>query len=174
MSISVVLVSVARALLAVVIVVAGAAKLADTPGFQQTLRGLGAPGGLVRTLSLSIPSLELGVGLLMLTGAWTSIADALLLALTSGFLVTSSVAVLRRVEVECRCFGQLGRSTFHLGTVRRAGGLFALSIAVVVGDAVTEKTAAPSVSTALVVLAGVAFAAACAQATRALELVNPG
>jgi uncharacterized membrane protein YphA (DoxX/SURF4 family) len=104
-----------RALLAAVLVAAGAAKLADILGFANTLLELGVPDRethLVRMLALAIPLLEIGLGLALVSYLWPTIISAVVLILMCGFSIVVLVALRKAPHVACRCFGSLSSSQF--------------------------------------------------------------
>jgi uncharacterized membrane protein YphA (DoxX/SURF4 family) len=104
-----------RMLLATVLIAAGAAKLADTRSFAATLMRLGVPAHrelLIRGLAYIIPLVELGVGIAAVSGLWPTVVNSALLVLTGGFSIVVIVALSKRLEVACRCFGALSDSQF--------------------------------------------------------------
>lgn len=91
---------VAGAVVGVVLVVAGAAKLTSKQWPAQA-DALGVPPGAVRAL----PVLELIVGVALVAGVpYAGVAAAALLA---GFTVFLVVALRRGVQAPCACFGSL-------------------------------------------------------------------
>ncbi len=104
-----------RASLAAVLVAAGAAKLADTRSFAITLIGLGVPARrerLLRGLALTIPLVEMGVGVMVVSGFWPAVTNGVLLLLMCSFSIVVIVALLKNLQVKCRCFGALSDSQF--------------------------------------------------------------
>ena len=123
-----------RAFLAIVLLIAGAAKLSDTRSFTLTLLGLGMPlqaKRLIRGLTLFVPVIELGVGLLLASGLWPNTVAIISLVLFTVFSVVVFVALKRTPHVKCRCFGSLSDSQFSgWGAARNI--LFLLSAAFLV------------------------------------------
>src|SRR5690348_4137300 len=74
-----VLVFAARALLGIVLIMAGAAKLVDVSGFARTLAGLmprsTATDETIRALAVAIPMGELLLGVVVITGLWSTVTD---------------------------------------------------------------------------------------------------
>ena len=129
-----VIVLLVRASLAAVLVAAGAAKLADTRSFAATLMGLGVPvrrHPLIRRLALIIPLLEVGLGIAVVSGLWPGIVNGAVLVLLASFSIVVIIALRRKLQVACRCFGTLSDSQFTgKGLLRSlfltvlAGGVF--------------------------------------------------
>lgn len=104
-----------RASLAAVLVMAGAAKLADTRSFAATFIALGVPAQrtfLLRGLALCIPLMELGLGITMVSGLWPGIINGVVLVLLASFSIVVFIALRRKLHVVCRCFGTLSDSQF--------------------------------------------------------------
>lgn len=163
-----------RAFLAAVLIVAGAAKLADTHGFAGTLIGLGVPvrwGRLIRGLALAIPLLEVGLGIALALNAWPMIADLAVLALLSFFSVVTIVAVLKVPRVTCRCFGALSDSQFNGKGLARSLFLTALALIVVWSRGMPLPTAGgerPLLITVVLLSGYLIFALAAAQASKTI------
>ncbi len=105
-----------RGFLAAVLVVSGAAKLADIQSFTTTLVGLGFPAEqkyLVRKLSLLIPLIEVCIGIMLVSGFLQTIINGILLLVMCCFSVTVIIALQKRLHVECKCFGSLSDSQFN-------------------------------------------------------------
>src|SRR5579884_1219355 len=82
-----------RAVLAAVLVAAGAAKLADVQSFVATVRGLGLPvrqEPLLRGLALLVPLVELALGVGLASGLWPTVINGL----ASLFMLALSVVVI--------------------------------------------------------------------------------
>jgi uncharacterized membrane protein YphA (DoxX/SURF4 family) len=111
-----------RAILATVLIVAGTVKLVDRNNFSRTLSDLGIPARfrfLQLFLSFAVPAVELVVGLTLICGFWATIINVMALGLMVLFTIVTSYALMRRLNVECRCFGALSSSQFSTtGLVR--------------------------------------------------------
>jgi hypothetical protein len=103
-----------RAVLAAVLIAAGAAKLADRPSFTLTLLGLGVKSTYAPILAVTIPMLEVGLGLGLVAALWPYPVSAAVLAMLVLFSLVTLSAIQLRSRVECRCFGSLTES--HFGT----------------------------------------------------------
>ena len=102
-----VLLSLSRALLALVLIGAGAAKLGDRAGTGDAMLGFGVPARLVPLLVWLLPAAELliGIALVPATTAWWGAAGALVLFIL--FLGAIGWNLARGRRPDCRCFGQL-------------------------------------------------------------------
>jgi hypothetical protein len=157
-----------RAVLGVVLIAAGAAKVADRGGFARTLLALGAPAKpiwLVQGLSLGLPATELGLGLMLVTGLWSALLDGVVLGLMTMFSVVVVFALIQRPTVTCKCFGALTESAFTLAGLVRSLALTTLAvISMVSALARPQSTPASAGLVLLLTLACGIFAAATSQA----------
>ncbi len=170
------LVLVVRAGLAAVLVAAGAAKLADTQSFAATLLGLGVPaqqGHVARKLSIAVPIVEVGLGLVSASGLWRPAVDVAILLLFMGFSVVVAVALRRAPEVTCRCFGALSDSQFSVKGLMRSLLLTAAAIVVWWGGRGYDAQLVAAPGMVLLLVAGYAlFAVAAAQAAKTLAQIK--
>jgi hypothetical protein len=156
----------AKAAVAVVLLVAGGAKLADLHGFAAAI-GLFLPRRWPRRLRAGLPlaAAVIAAGELLLGAVslcwpalgWVNVA---VLALACGFIAVAAVGYARRGGQECRCFGALTRREF---------GPRALVQALLIGGAawLAARPARPAqlqigVSAHLLLLAGAAIMALAA------------
>ena len=117
----------ARILLAAVFVVAGVAKLADTPGTRRAIADFIGAERLARPLAVLLPLAELTVAGLLLP-ATTAVAGAAgALALLALFAVAIAVSLARGRAPECHCFGQLHSAPANRWTLARNGMLLAVA-----------------------------------------------
>lgn len=102
-----VVVLLARLLLSVMFLVAGAAKLLDRPGSRQSMVAFGLPERMAGIFGLLLPAAELLVGLCLAPVALVRLgaAGGLLLLLVFCGAIAYNLAVGRKPE--CHCFGQL-------------------------------------------------------------------
>ncbi|HEX7737172.1 MAG TPA: MauE/DoxX family redox-associated membrane protein [Ktedonobacteraceae bacterium] len=166
-----------RAVLAAVLVAAGAAKLADTRSFALTLRGIGLPvrpPWLVRGLALATPLLELGSGLAAISGLWPQLISGVMLVLMCGFSLVVVVALSRRLNVTCRCFGTLSDSQFSGRGLLRSLLLTLCAALVFVGEqAGLARVNGGGLGMNLLLVAGfLLFALAAAQAAKTLAILK--
>lgn len=112
----------AKAAVAVLLLVAGGAKLADLAGFASAIR-LFLPTA-PRPMLAALPAASAGLALAeLLTGAASLCFPAarwlnwLVLALASGFFIIAVVGYARYRGRPCRCFGALTRRAFGLRSI---------------------------------------------------------
>jgi len=84
---------------------AGAWKLAAPRSIQATLEILGLPGGAGLAASLGAVEIIAAVTMIVLPGSW--VPAALIIALAGIFGSAAVVALRRRLQVDCACFGPL-------------------------------------------------------------------
>jgi peroxiredoxin len=117
--------------LAIVFLVAGAAKLADREGSRSALIGFGVAERLARPMGVLLPLVELAVAgaLLAEDTAWWGALGAL--ALLTSFVVGISLNLARGRTPDCHCFGQIHSAPAGLSTLGRNGVLAAVAAFVV-------------------------------------------
>jgi hypothetical protein len=164
-----------RGLLALMLLAAGAAKLADLGGFAATLASLGLRQRWASSAALGVATAELGVAAVSLTGMWPATTDAAVLGLTLAFTLVAVFGAARRPEVRCRCFGALTSARFGIRTLLRNTLLTAAAALVVAShQQVGQYQAAGPVFMSLTVLGAGLVALACVQAARVLEVMREG
>ena len=165
-----------RAVLAAVLVAAGAAKLADTRSFAHTLIGLGVPARrkhLVRGLALAVPLLEIGLGLGLVSGLWPTVISGAVLVLMCSFSLVVLVALRKAPHVACRCFGALSDSQFSgKGLVRSLLLTILAIVAFWSGNAYTPQLEGSPSTIVLLVAGYLLFAVAAAQAARTIATLK--
>ncbi len=115
-----------KASLAVLLLTAGGAKLADLPGFAATVRLFGpttAPDWFAAAAAPAIAAAELaaGAGSLALPSAgWI---NPIVLAICCCFLAVWIIGFARHRGRACQCFGGLSRSAFSAAGIGRTAGL---------------------------------------------------
>src|SRR5688572_24500982 len=100
----------ARSLLAVVLVVAGVAKLLDRGGSRQALEDFGVPAPASRPLALLLPLSELAVAVALVFSASAFWGGVGALSLLLAFIVGIGANLARGRTPNCHCFGQLSSS----------------------------------------------------------------
>ena len=133
-----------RLALAVVLVAAAVAKLADREGARRSLGGFGVPAGVVPALALGLPLAELllAAGLIASSTAWVAAVGATILL--AAFTLAVGRALARGTESDCHCFGRLSAEPIGPRLLARNGVLLALAGLVAVtgrDDAGTSATA---------------------------------
>jgi hypothetical protein len=114
--------------IAVLLVAAGGAKLADLAGFAATVR-LFLPAmtaqRVPQALAAIIAGLELVVGAASLSSPLAGWLNLAVLVMCCGFVAVSAVGYRRYPGRACRCFGALSGRSFNRATVVRAALLAA-------------------------------------------------
>jgi hypothetical protein len=121
----------AKACVAVILLVAGGAKLADLSGFSATLRLFlprEIPRLTIRGSAVTIAAAELllgGASLCWPAGRWL---NSVILALTCAFVIVtaSGFAIFRGRS--CQCFGALTTKKFDLASIARSCVLVAIAV----------------------------------------------
>jgi methylamine utilization protein MauE len=104
----------------VVLVAAGAAKLADRRGVEPFLRALGAGDAVSAVARRGLPLAELLAGAWLLSGVAAVAAAVAACVLSAGFAAALLLGVARGVGVPCRCFGVLDRASSPRVALARA------------------------------------------------------
>jgi methylamine dehydrogenase accessory protein MauD len=118
---------VARAVLAVVFVVAAVAKLLDLVGTRRTMAAFGASPRLAATAGTLLPFAELAVAVALVlrpSARWGGVAALVLLLL---FIVGISNSLARGRRPDCNCFGQVASAPVSWRTLVRNAALAALA-----------------------------------------------
>jgi uncharacterized membrane protein YphA (DoxX/SURF4 family) len=165
-----------RASLAGVLVAAGAAKLADTRSFATTLMSLGVPVRrqlLIRGLAFIIPLMEVGVGMAIVSGFWPTVIDSIALLLMCSFSFVVIVALRRKLNVACRCFGTLSESQFSSKGLARSVLLTVLAAAVFWGGKTYKPHFDMAPGAILLLVAGfLLFGITVAQAAKSIAILK--
>jgi hypothetical protein len=118
----------AKAVLAVMLLVAGGAKLAGLDGFAGSVRlflprrvaGSARLRGLPRRLALVLALGELALGAASLTSPALRWVSFVMLAVCCGFVAVSGAGYAFHRGRSCRCFGALSQRRFDLAGIGRA------------------------------------------------------
>jgi len=160
----------AKSLIAVMLLVAGGAKLADPASFAAAVRlfvPLRSPWLAVRAAAVGIAAAELALGAASLTLPSVGWLNPLAFSFTCGFIAVSSVGYVFHRGRSCRCFGALSDRKFDATSVIRSA-----AIAVVAGLSMLKVPPALLAVTipgrVLVLLGGVVVTVAAFTAARAL------
>jgi peroxiredoxin len=114
-----VLLLVARLVLAAVFVTAAFAKLADRAGSKEALRNFGIPGRILTPVAVLLPVVELAVAVALIP-TWSARWGALgALALLVVFTIAIAANLVRGSRPDCRCFGQLHSAPLGWTTLAR-------------------------------------------------------
>ena len=122
------MINVARILVGLVFVIAGAMKAWNPQAFQAAIDGYRLlPTFGTALVALYLPWLEMVAGLLLLSGrpGWRA-ALAIIISLTVVFLMAIAQAVVRGLDPDCGCLGSIG-SSLH-ATIARDVLILALAV----------------------------------------------
>lgn len=132
-----------KAAVAVLLIVAGGAKLADLPGFAASVRQFWPARiwpGSARRIAVAVAAAELASGAASLSSPRARWLNLAVLTVSAGFVVVAAAGYHWHRGRSCRCFGALSGRGFSLAGVGRAG-LITLAAAVAVipgGSALTQ------------------------------------
>jgi hypothetical protein len=118
----------AKAILAVMLVVAGGAKLADLAGFAAALRlfaprrmaGSAAAQPVLRRLALAVALGELALGMISLSCPAVGWVNPVVAVVGCGFVGVSVAGYAFHRGRSCRCFGALSQRRFDRAGIGRA------------------------------------------------------
>ncbi len=128
-----------KAAIAVLLVAAGGAKIADLAGFAATVR-LFLPGflrgflpartaqALPRMVAATIAVSESAIGAASLSSPLAGWLNLVVLVLCGGFVVVAVMGYLRHPGRACRCFGALSGRAFNLAAIGRAALIAAAAV----------------------------------------------
>lgn len=122
---------IARALLAVVFIVAGVAKLLDLQGARRMMAAFGVPPRFASKSGTVLPFLELATAVALVvqpTARWGGVAALVLLFVFIGGIANS---LARGRNPNCNCFGQIAEAPVSSRTLVRNAVLAALAVIVV-------------------------------------------
>src|SRR5665811_1289113 len=112
-----------KAVVAVLLVAAGGAKLADLPGFAASV-SLFLPGTTARrparTVAAGIAAGEIMAGAASLSSPRASWLNLVVLAICCGFVAVSAAGYRWHRGRSCRCLGALSRRRFNLAGLGRS------------------------------------------------------
>ena len=123
----------ARLILGGVLLLAGALKIGNLQKSAMAVRAYELlPVSLANFLGYALPWVEIGVGLLLITGAAVRISGLIGAITMLAFIVAISQAWARGLSIDCGCFGGGGaidpEDTKYLSEIIRDLGLFILGI----------------------------------------------
>jgi hypothetical protein len=160
----------AKVIVAVMLLVAGGAKLADVTGFAAAVRLLipvRMPGVVGRVIALGVAVAEVALGLASLSSPATGWLNTVVLGAACGFVAVSVWGYVFHRGHSCRCFGALSRRKFDALGIARALAIAAAAALATAGlpRAMVEITAADQV---LLLLTAALTSLAAFSAARAL------
>jgi hypothetical protein len=169
------LVLAAKSGLALMLIVAGGAKLAGSSSFAASVKLFvpvqGSPRAMER-IAIGIATFELVLGSASLAFPSVAVINVLVLATACGFLTVSSIGYVRHRGKSCLCFGQLSNRVFDAVGVLRSVVIVGLAAGVAL---ITVSQSATALATAghLLLLGGaVVVAGATYTAARAVAMTS--
>ena len=118
----------AKTVIAVLLVAAGGAKLADLTGFAEAVR-LFAPHRvrrpLLRGVAVGVAVGEIAAGAASLSSPALRWLNLLILVIGCGFVAVSVAGFVWHRDRACRCFGALSKRTFNVAGIGRAAAVAA-------------------------------------------------
>jgi uncharacterized membrane protein YphA (DoxX/SURF4 family) len=122
-----------RLILGGVLLLAGALKIGNLQKSAMAVRAYELlPVSLANLLGYALPWVEIGVGLLLITGAAVRISGLIGAITMLAFIIAISQAWARGLSIDCGCFGGGGaidpEDTKYLSEIIRDLGLFILGI----------------------------------------------
>jgi len=88
----------------------GLLKIFDPLGFAQNIANYKVfPQGISFFLALFLPWIEVICGAFLIVGIFRGASSLLLSGLLSVFLVLIILTILRGIDIDCGCFGSIGR-----------------------------------------------------------------
>jgi uncharacterized membrane protein YphA (DoxX/SURF4 family) len=124
---------IARLILGGVLITAGALKIGNLQKSAMAVRAYEIlPVQLANLLGYTLPWVEIGVGLLLITGAAVKISGLIGAITMLTFIIAISQAWARGLSIDCGCFGGGGainpEDTRYISEIIRDLGLFLLGI----------------------------------------------
>ncbi|MBU2636496.1 MAG: DoxX family membrane protein [Bacteroidetes bacterium] len=97
---------IARVVVGFVLIIASVPKIAEPSTFAKSIQAYQiVPGFLVNLFALSIPWLELVIGIFLIFGLLLRGSSLLSAVLFSAFSVLIAVSLFRGLSIDCGCFG---------------------------------------------------------------------
>jgi hypothetical protein len=170
-----------KAVVAVLLVAAGGAKLADLAGFAASVR-LFLPGPAAlrpdSTVAAGIAGGEITVGAASLCSPGASWLNLVVLAVCCGFVAVSAAGYRWHRGRSCRCFGALSRRRFNLAGLGRSAAIaLGAGVATVPVRAVAIQLGPADrigLLAGALLIAGAAFSAAAAVGAGRAKDTQPG
>jgi putative oxidoreductase len=133
-----------RVVLGGLFIYAGVIKVVDPLGFAQDIRNYRLVGqALSFVAAVVLPWLEILAGAFLIAGVWKRGAALVITGLLVFFIVLTLVTMARGLDVECGCFGSLGRKS-GWGVVFEDLGMLALGIAILLAPGRQNSDSRPT------------------------------
>lgn len=170
-----VLVLAAKSGLALMLVVAGSAKLAGVSGFAASVKLFVPIQGSFRVMeriAIGVAMFELALGTASLAFPSVAVINMLVLATACAFLTISSLGYIRHRGKSCLCFGQLSNRVFDAAAVMRSLLIVGLAASVAL-IAVSQSAMQLATADHVLLLGGiVVIAVATYTAARGVAMTN--
>jgi len=99
-------ITVLRSLVGLIFVYAGMMKLGSPQAFSDNIASFSIlPDSATNLLALTLPSFEILIGIVTVTGIHSRAGMLGIIGLTCIFLIAFSSAIIRKIPVDCGCFG---------------------------------------------------------------------
>ncbi len=109
-----------RVILGVVLIYAGSLKIFDMASFANDLENYRMlPIGVINLISITLPPIEIILGICFITGFMMDGALTITTALFIVFYAAVQQALIRGLNIDCGCFGTATGSTIGLMTLMR-------------------------------------------------------
>jgi putative oxidoreductase len=131
------LVFAARLIIGILFVYASVHKILDPAGFAVSIRNyMIVPAAWSNLIALTLPWIELAVGLLLIVGIQTRPSALLTTGMLGVFLAALIYAYSIGLDIDCGCFTSAASSVGRIGLYHlvRDGSLFFISLLVLVAD----------------------------------------
>ena len=164
----------AKALVAVMLLVAGGAKLADVASFAAAVRlllPLRVPRAAAAAAALTVAAAELALGAASLSLPAVGWLNPVVFALACGFVSVSGLGYALHRGRSCRCFGALSSRRFDAPGMARSAAI-AAAAAIAMSGVPPAMVTISAASRVLLLLAGSLVALAAFSAAHALGLAR--
>jgi hypothetical protein len=125
---------IARLALALVLLIAGVTKLADRRGSRAAMVGLGLTPSIATAFALALPLIELTAAVALFPAGTATLGAWGALILLGVFTIGIVSIMIRGVEADCHCFGQLHSARVGWRTLGRNLFLVTLAAFVAIGQ----------------------------------------
>lgn len=164
-----------KAALALMLVIAGSAKLVDLRGLAATIQVFSprsTPNLVLRGIAVSAGLAELLLGTISFAFPELAWVNVVVFGAACVFLLLSTTGYIFHRDVPCSCFGRLSPRVFDALTLARSAGVACLAAVVAVADAVSAPGTRVTIDAHVLLLAtAILLCGAAATAARALASI---
>ncbi len=116
------------------LILAAVTKFVDRGGFQAAVSEYRVfPSALERPFAVTLPFVELTLGVLLLAGLGTVIAASLAVPVFLSFSLAIGVNMVRGRDLDCHCFGSVQSEPIGWPAVIRSSALLVVAVIVAIG-----------------------------------------